>query len=311
MIVTCPSCSARFRLDRQRLAGKRITLRCPRCREAFKTDIPAAETALASPTPGRLRVMVAHGDAELRATIGEILTREGMDCVFCTDGLEALASLTAVPLPVALIDVALPGLFAFELVERLRQLPQLAQLKIILIPSVYRKTAYKRTPSSLYGADDYIEQHHLPDDLVPKIHRLLTGLQAVAERTVPATEEQLPTEAFTAGAEAREFMATTNARIKNADEQFVAKPDDEALVKARRLARIIVSDIVLYHEARVNEGVRAGNFLSLFAEEIREGQNLLAGRVAPEVCAQENFLQDAFAAFLAQRRQELSMEAMG
>lgn len=313
MIVSCPSCSARFRLDRQRLAGKRITLRCPRCRQPFKTEIPTAiqPTAATKSFPARLRVLVAHGDADLRATIGEILARDGIDAVLCADGADALAKLNAAPLPVAIVDVALPGLFAYELVEQLRQQPSLAQIKILLIPSVYRKTAYKRTPSSLYGADDYIEQHHLPDDLVPKIHRLLTGLHAVSERSVPAAEEQLSAEAVTTGTEALEFMETTNARIKSADEQFVAQPDNEALIKARRLARIIVSDIVLYHEARVDEGVRSGNFMSLFTDEIREGQNLLASRVAPEVCAQEDFLRDAFATFVAQRQKELRMDVAG
>jgi predicted Zn finger-like uncharacterized protein len=314
MIVSCPVCPARFRLDRQRLGGKRITLRCPRCRQVFKSEVPASTgPAEAMAPPARLRVLVAHGDAVLRATVGEILGREGIEAVLCADGQEALSRLAGEPLPMAIVDVALPGLFAFELIEQLRRQPQLAQLKIILISSVYRKTAYKRTPFSLYGADDYIEQHHLPDDLVPKIHRLLSGLQAIAEaeRAIPAAEEQLSTTAVTVGTEAQEFMHSANARIQNAEEQFVARPDEEALTKARRLARIIVSDIVLYHEARVNEGVRSGNFMTLFAEEIREGHNLLSSRVAPAICAQEDFLKDAFTAFVQRRQQELKMDAVG
>jgi predicted Zn finger-like uncharacterized protein len=312
MVVSCPSCSARFRLDRQRLEGKRITLRCPRCRQTFKAEVPTlAQKAPALAAPDRLRVLVAHGDEMLRTTIGEILSREGIDPVFCSDGMEALSRLRAEPLLIALIDVALPGLFSFELVERLRQQPAQAQVKIILIPSVYRKTAYKRMPSSLYGADDYIEQHHLADDLVPKIHHLLAGLQSVAERQGADLEEQLPAVTVTGGAEARHFTACTNARIKTAEEQSVASPDEEAVTKARRLARIIVSDIVLYHEARVNEGVRSGSFRTLFAEEIKEGQNLLASRVAKEICAKENFLENAFTAFIERRQKELKMKAAG
>lgn len=311
MIVSCPACSARFRLDRHRLGGKRITLRCPRCRQAFRTEIPAPFDSVPAMTPTRLRVLVAHGDAELRTTIGAILAREGIDAVFCADGMEALSRLNAESLPAAIIDVALPGIFAFDLVEQLRQQPQLTKLKIILISSVFRKTAYKRTPSSLYGADDYIEQHHLPDDLVPKIHRLLTDLHSVAERSVPVAEEQLPVVAVTVGDEAQKFMDTTTARLQIAEDQLVVGPDQEALVKARRLARIIVSDIVLYHEARVNDGIRSGNLVALFAEEIKEGQNLLASRVAPAICAQEDFLNDAFSAFIQRRQRELNMDVAG
>jgi predicted Zn finger-like uncharacterized protein len=311
MIVSCPSCSARFRLDRQRLEGKRITLRCPRCRQAFQTEIPAVAGLAPAAATARLRVIVAHGDAEVRAMIGEILGRDGIDAVFCADGPGVFSRLKAEVLPVAIIDVALPGIFAFEIVDQLRQQPKLAHLKIILISSVFRKTAYKRTPSSLYGADDYIEQHHLPDDLVPKIHRLLTGLQSVAEPSVAAAEEQLSGVAVTTGDEALNFMDATNARLKQAEAQYIANPDQEALVKARRLARIIVSDIVLYHEARVNDGIRSGNFFTQFAEEIREAQNLLSSRVAPAICAQEDFLKEAFKAFIQRRQRELKMDAAG
>jgi predicted Zn finger-like uncharacterized protein len=310
MIVNCPSCSARFRLDRQKLAGKRVTLRCPRCRQTFRTEIPAPPGVSAPSGPGRLRVMVAHGETGLRSTIGEILARDGIDAVCCADGMEALARIDAEPLPVLIVDVALPGLLAFELVERLRQHPRLDQLKIILVPSIFRKTAYKRTPSSLYGADAYVEQHHLADDLVPTIHRLLTGLHTVAERTVAGAEEQLPAVTVPMVAE-RDFVDLTNSRIQKEEEQNVLRPDEETITRGRRLARIIVSDIALYHEARVNEGVRSGTFMELFAAEIREGQDLLAKRIGADVCARENFLENAFAAFIERRQKELKMEAAG
>ena len=52
---------------------------------------------------------------------------------------------------------------------------------VILIASVFNKTAYKRTPHSLYGADDYVEQHHIPDMLPVKLARLI-GLPRAARR---------------------------------------------------------------------------------------------------------------------------------
>lgn len=305
MIASCPACSARFRLDRQRLAGKRITLRCSRCQRVFKLEVPAVATALTG-----CRVLVAHSDESLCATIGEILARDGMSFQICHSGHEALRHMEASPPQVALIDVALPGLFAFEVVDKLRERPALKEVKIILLSSVYNKTAYKRTPTSLYGADDYIEKHHISTDLIPKINQVVTN--AVPMATAPAAfEEAVAGQTLTSQAvtdEPPDFIDSINTKIRNAEERETS-PDSsaEALEKARRLARIIVSDIALYNQERVDEGVRTGRLFEVMAVEIGEGRRLFEERVAPEIRQREDFLQTAFTALIDRRHRELRL----
>ena len=142
-------------------------------------------------------------------------------------------------------------------------------MKIILLSSVYNKTAYKRRPSSLYGADDYIEKHHLPDDLTPKIRRL-TSREETTASAVPHPD-QYPAD-----------WEEMNETIRSAEEQEVsASEKSEALEKARRLARIIVSDIALYNQDKVEEGVAAGTFFEVLAPEVAEGRRLFEERIAP------------------------------
>ena len=66
MIVKCPACAARFRLDREKLAGKRVTMRCARCRSPFKVELPHTQRSKAAK---QVRVMIAHSDSELCGTI--------------------------------------------------------------------------------------------------------------------------------------------------------------------------------------------------------------------------------------------------
>jgi len=172
MIVKCPACAARFRLDREKLAGKRVSLRCARCRSLFKVELPHSSR---SQIGKKVRVMIAHSDCELCDTIKRIVEDAGFDGVLGHNGAEVLAAMDALQPPIAIVDVALQGLYAFEVVDTVRRRPGLDNVKIILLSSVYNKAAYKRQPSSLYGADDYIEKHHIPDDLVLKINRLLVG----------------------------------------------------------------------------------------------------------------------------------------
>ena len=52
---------------------------------------------------------------------------------------------------------------------------------------------------------------------------------------------------------------------------------------ARRLARAIASDLALYNEDKIAEGVRNDNLFDVMAEEIQEGRDLYQSRVAPEL----------------------------
>jgi hypothetical protein len=52
---------------------------------------------------------------------------------------------------------------------------------------------------------------------------------------------------------------------------------------AFRLARAIVSDIALYNQDKVSEGIKNDNIFDLLAEELREGRKHFRERVADKV----------------------------
>ena len=52
---------------------------------------------------------------------------------------------------------------------------------------------------------------------------------------------------------------------------------------AFRLARAIVSDIALYNQDKVKEGIEKDSVFELLAEELQEGREHFHGRVAPEL----------------------------
>jgi len=171
-------------------------------------------------------VLVAHE----RATVGRVVTRvlghEGFGARFVGDGLAALAELERTAWDALVVDVALPGIAAYDLVERARALRARGQGAgvVVLVASVYRSTSYKRRPTRLYGADDYVEIHHLGDALPVKLRRLL-GL--------PVRE---PDDAEVRGA--------AIALRDEGDTRFDLHPEAE-------LAQVIVADVVLYNGDRI------------------------------------------------------------
>mgnify|MGYP001467111083 CR=1 FL=1 len=61
---------------------------------------------------------------------------------------------------------------------------------------------------------------------------------------------------------------------------------------ARRLARAIASDLSLYNEDKIVEGVQADTLFTTIADEIEEGRALFKSRVSPELYA-KNFYDRA------------------
>jgi hypothetical protein len=61
---------------------------------------------------------------------------------------------------------------------------------------------------------------------------------------------------------------------------------------ARRLARAIASDLSLYNEDKIVEGVQADTLYTTIADEIEEGRALFKSRVSPELY-QKNFYDRA------------------
>jgi hypothetical protein len=76
--------------------------------------------------------------------------------------------------------------------------------------------------------------------------------------------------------------------------------------KAKRLARLIVSDIVLYNQATVEEGIRNDNFFELMSHDVQEARNLYASRVPEEIRKDTTYLDDAFNDLIERKRREIT-----
>ena len=306
MIVDCPACGSRFRLNKAKFSGQMVSLKCVQCQKLFQVDVPTEATS-ATVTP---HVLIAHSDPSLCTMLSEVVSKSDISFEISHDGDSALRIMEETPPHVAIIDVALPGLYAFEVVEKVRSRPGLADVKIILLSSVYNKMAYKRSPASLYGADDYIEKHHVPNDLVPAIHSLLTDAHLpLPDEPLPPNEEMAATavQSKDEEVEATAFTDEMNSKIQQAEEKETsASTSNERVGKAHRLARNIVADIALYNQKQVDSGILAGTFFELLADEIAEGRRLFEDRFTLESLQGKDVLQHEFEAFVENRRAEIS-----
>jgi hypothetical protein len=85
----------------------------------------------------------------------------------------------------------------------------------------------------------------------------------------------------------------------------VDEADPEAIEKARRFARIIVSDIALYNQEAVIEGLRNGTFYELLNVDVSEGRDLYEGRVPAVIRVKKDYYQEAFDNFIAAAQKKI------
>lgn len=320
MLIVCPSCKAKLNVLEPKSGAVEFKLRCGNCRKLFKVarkgprPVDTQPTNARLPLPGeRIKVVVAQESPVFCSAVMKVLASEPFDVFAYHDGLQALAAIEEIKPHVVLLDVALPSMHGFEVCETVRKNPALSSIKLILIASIFDKTRYKRSPSSLYGADAYMEKHHIPDSLAATINRLVSGEEPAdfpGGGEAPLGDEVA---VLSPGGSPREQSdQESTCQALREDERRVtlssgppSPPDlSEAHVKARRLARIIVSDIVLYNQAKVEEGIRNNNFYRLLAEDIQEGKALYDRRVPEEIRNSSAYLREAFEELISKKKWE-------
>jgi DNA-binding response OmpR family regulator len=237
-------------------------------------------------------VLVAHDSDQIRQATERVLREAGYQTVGAKDGRQARALLfTEQPPQAMVVDVGLSGEPAYQLVADIRH-RDLA-VKVVLVASVYSKTAYKRRPTSLYGADDYIEQHHIPDELVNKLIRLMPGSAKVLPLRQKGQTVPDPT---------RETSVVRH--IREAGEEritFHFTCAEEDVARARRVARLILADALLYNGSAVEEGLKNGDLEARIRPDLEAVRELFALRVPPEIAKAEDYIGDALREFVGSR----------
>lgn len=307
MVVGCPKCKIKLKVADEKLTPEGIRFKCPKCSTVLLVKKPAVQIK-----PLENKIIVAHENPAIVERINKLLTQKGYSVIVSYDGIDAMIkSVKELPF-LAILDVALPKIYGFEVCKRLKERAETKAIKVILISSIYDKTRYRRDPISLYGADDYIEEHAIEDLLMDKID-VLRGVkpkEEIAEKPKePVVEKPQPKVEMPAPPKVE---AALKAVAPQAAPPPPPKPEikveaDEAVEKARRLARTIIADIYLYSSAKMEAAIKNNNFYTVFASEVKEGTKLYDGRISPEVRSKGNFFREAIDNFIENKKKVLKI----
>jgi CheY-like chemotaxis protein len=247
-------------------------------------------------------VLVAIPDGELAKQTASALEERGLHTSVVYDGVEAMLEVQRQLPGVVILSASLPKMYGFQICEVMKRNESLRSIPVILVGSIYHTDRYRREPNEFYGADAYLEDPDLPGGLAPILEKI--GVPLAPAATPPQELAPLAPPQPTAAPAGMPESVPQPAMAPAAPPQIVPDPvttsepaavqgDDgltEERTKAARLARIIVSDIILYNEDKFAEALRRDCVVEMMSPDLEEGRGLFRDRIDERVREEKDYL---------------------
>lgn len=145
-------------------------------------------------------VLIVDDDQTARDTLVAILESEGYDLQQAKDGIQALQILNRLQPDLILLDVMMPAMDGFEVCQRIRATPALAEVPILLLTALDDRDSLLRGIES--GADDFLSKPPDRRELIARVRTITRlnryrtlmeqreNIRRMAEHVVAAQEEE-------------------------------------------------------------------------------------------------------------------------
>jgi CheY-like chemotaxis protein/phosphoribosyl 1,2-cyclic phosphodiesterase len=135
-----------------------------------------------------MKFFLVDDDPDIVALLIRVLEGEGHQAESCLSSVDALARIPAARPDCVLIDIMMPQMDGFELTRELRNRPELARMKIVVLSA--KTYEFDRRRAKEMGADGYIAKPFARDTLLASILEIVAAHVTVAYWGVHGT---LPT----------------------------------------------------------------------------------------------------------------------
>jgi two-component system phosphate regulon response regulator PhoB len=135
-------------------------------------------TAPTPPIGGGERVLVVDDEPDIRALVAFHLAKAGFRVSTAANGGDALASVRDEEPAVVVLDLMLPGVSGYDVLERLRSEPNTRDVPVIMLTA--RREEEDRIRGLSLGADDYVTKPFSPQELVLRVAAILRRTRLTA-----------------------------------------------------------------------------------------------------------------------------------
>ena len=127
------------------------------------------------------RILIIEDEEDLVNTLEYALGKEGYDVVSSLNGMGGLEHANAKPIPdLVLLDLNLPDMSGLEVCRRIREMPQLKALPVVMMTA--KSEEIDRVMGFEMGADDYVVKPFSVRELVLRVKAILRRAQPTQEK---------------------------------------------------------------------------------------------------------------------------------
>ena len=119
------------------------------------------------------RVLVIEDERNISEAIRFILTREGWQVDVTADGAAALASLSAAPPDMVILDLMLPGISGFDILRSLRASPATQDVPVLMLTA--KGQSADRDEAARLGVTRFMTKPFANADVVATVRELAGG----------------------------------------------------------------------------------------------------------------------------------------
>lgn len=117
-------------------------------------------------------ILIIEDDKFLRELIAQKLIKEGYEVSEAIDGEEGIKKVKDEKPTLVLLDLILPGIDGFEVLNRMKEDPVLSPIPVIILSNLGQKEDVEK--GLKLGAADYlIKAHFTPGEIIDKIKNVL------------------------------------------------------------------------------------------------------------------------------------------
>jgi two-component system phosphate regulon response regulator PhoB len=138
---------------------------------------PPASSVRSGSGPPR-RILVVDDEPDITGLVAYHLAKAGYRVTTAQNGSEALSTARQEHPDLVVLDLMLPGLSGYEVLQELRRRPETSAVGVILLTA--RKDEPDRIKGLALGADDYVAKPFSPQELVLRVAAVLRRLAAPA-----------------------------------------------------------------------------------------------------------------------------------
>ena len=131
---------------------------------------------MSSPPGGGERILVVDDEADIVALVAYHLAKAGYRVSTAANGSDALASARQERPALVILDLMLPGLSGYEVLEQMRAAEATRDIAVLMLTA--RREEPDRIRGLSLGADDYLTKPFSPQELVLRVGAILRRLNA-------------------------------------------------------------------------------------------------------------------------------------